>query len=87
MIAILDPLESRRGEAQRRSGMKRPVRFAAASRGSNVIKDEGVGHAGLLRRSRDLLSSVVIGMLARPDNRSKECIYVSRRQTEDRIEP
>ena len=44
MIAILDRLQSRRRQMQRRGAMQRAVRFAASARRSHMIVDDGFGH-------------------------------------------
>ena len=44
MVAILDRLQSRRRQMERRSRVQRAIRFAASSRRSHVVVDDGFGH-------------------------------------------
>ena len=73
LVAVLDRLQRGRGELQRRGGVQRPVRLAAAARRAHVIENEGVGHAvspcGAFGRVECL--GFVIGMLIAVPTRAR----------------
>ncbi len=71
MVAILDRLQSRRRQMERRSGMQRAVRFAASARRSHVVVDDGFGHrvSPCGSRAAHASSGLVIRMLMRMNGR------------------
>ena len=72
MVAILDRLQSRRGQMECGCGMQRAVWFAAPAWRSHVVVDDGFGHrvSPCGSRAAMLLSALVIWVLMVLDGRN-----------------